>query len=257
MTRQARHTWILVAVVLALGLAAMGETLRDARNAPRPLLADAPQRVDAIELACASCDAPRRFQRVQGRWRLIAPWDVPADLESVERLLGISAIPVRRRFGDVPAAPESLGLAPPLATVALGDTRIEFGTTEAIDQARFVRIGGQVALVTDRISVTLLAPPARFVDRNPFADLRDGLAGVVEGGDPWPAARVAALAAWRAESVEAVPADAPRAGRALRLRDGAGREHGFLLAMREDRVLLLRDDRPLAWLLPAGTTLPD
>ncbi|MCE3004078.1 MAG: DUF4340 domain-containing protein, partial [Xanthomonadaceae bacterium] len=189
MTRQARHTWILVAVVVALGLAAIGETLRDARNAPRPLLADAPKRVDAIELGCANCDAPRRFQRVQGRWRLVAPWDVPADLESVERLLGIPAIPVRRRFGDAPAAPESLGFAPPFATVALGATRIEFGTTEAIDQARFVRVGAEIALVPDRISVTLLAPPERFVDRNPFADLRDGLAGVVEGGTPWPAAR--------------------------------------------------------------------
>lgn len=257
MTRQARHTWILVAVVVALGLAAMGETLRDARNAPRPLLADAPKRIDAIELACAHCDAPRRFQRVQGRWRLVAPWDVPADLESVERLLGIPAIPVRRRFGDAPVAPESLGFAPPFATVALGATRIEFGTTEAIDQARFVRVGEEIALVTDRISVTLLAPPERFVDRNPFADLRDGLAGVVEGDTPWPAVRVAALAAWRAESVEAVPADAPRAGRALRLRDGSGREHDFLLAARDGRLMLLRDDRPLAWLLPAGATLPD
>lgn len=257
MTRQARHTWILVAVVAALGLAAIGETLRDRRNAPRPLLAQPSARVDAIELRCASCGGARRFQRVQGRWRMVAPWDVPADAEAIERLLAIPATPVRRRFGDAPADAAALGLAPPFAEVVLGGTRIAFGTTEAIDQARFVRVGGQVALVTDRISVTLLAPPERFVDRNPFADLRDGLAGVVEGGAPWPAPRVAALAAWRAETVEAVPADAPRAGRTLRLRDGGGREHGFLLAARDGRLMLLRDDRPLAWLLPAGTALPD
>jgi hypothetical protein len=256
MTRQARHTWILVAVVVTLGLAAVGETLRDARNAPRPLLAQPPQRIDAIELSCAACAAPRRFQRVQGRWRMVAPWDVAADADAVARLLGIPAIPVRRRFGDVPADPAALGLAPPFATVALGATRIEFGTTEAIDQARYVRVGGDVALVPDRISVTLLAPPERFVDRDPFADLRDGLAAVEEGGASWPGERAAALAALRAEAVESIAPDAPRAGRALVLRDGAGRVHGFLLESRGDRLALRRDDRPLAWLLPAGTPLP-
>lgn len=257
MTRQARHTWILVAVVVALGLAAMGETLRDARNAPRPLLGAPPARIDAIELRCAACDGPRRFRRVQGRWRLVAPWDVAADDEALHRLLEIPSIPVRRRFGDAPADPATLGLAPPFAEVVLGGTRIAFGTTEAIDQARYVRVGDDVALVPDRISVTLLAPPERFVDRNPFADLRDGLASVEEAGAAWPAAKVAALAGWRAESVAALAADAPRAGRALTLRDGAGRTHGFLLEAHADRFALRRDDRPLAWLLPAGTTLPD
>jgi hypothetical protein len=257
MTRQARHTWILVAVVAALGLAAIGETLRDRRNAPRPLLAQPPARVDAIELRCASCDGARRFQRVQGRWRMVAPWDVPADAETIDRLLAIPSIPVRRRFGDAPADAAALGLSPPFAEVMLGDVRIAFGTTEAIDQARFVRVGDAVSLVPDRISVILLAPPERFADRDPFADLRGGLAAVEEAGASWPAARVAALAAWRAEAVEALPADAPRAGRALTLRDGAGHAHGFLLATREGRYALLRDDRPLAWLMPAGTSLPD
>lgn len=257
MTRQARHTWILVAVVVALGLAAIGETLRDARNAPRPLVEQPPSRIDTIALECAHCGPPRRLQRVQGRWRLVAPWDVAADAEAVERLLGIPSIPVRRRFGDLPADPAALGLAPPFATVQLGELRIEFGTTEAIDQARFVRVGDAVALVPDRISVTLLAPPERFVDRNPFAELRQGVAAVEEAGAAWPAERVAALAALRAEAVEALPADAPRAGRALRLRDGAGREHGFLLESRDGRFALRRDDRPLAWLLPAGSALPD
>jgi hypothetical protein len=257
MTRQARHTWILVAVVAALGLAAIGETLRERRNAPRPLLEDPPARVDAIELRCATCGGARRFQRVQGRWRMVAPWDVSADAASIERLLAIPSIPVRRRFGDAPADAAALGLAPPFAEVVLGGTRIAFGTTEAIDQARFVRVGDEVSLVPDRISVILFAAPERFADRDPFADLRGGLVAVEEAGTAWPAARVAALAAWRAEAVEALPPDAPRAGRTLTLRDGAGQAHGFLLAARDGRYALLRDDRPLAWLMPDGTALPD
>ena len=257
MTRQARHTWILVAVVAALGLAAIGETQRERRNAPRPLMDPAPAAIETIGLSCASCDGERRFQRVQGRWRLVAPWDVPADAESVERLLAIPATPVRRRLDGTPADPATLGLAPPFAEVVLGGTRIAFGTTEAIDQARYVRIGDAVSLVPDRISVVLLAPAERFVDRDPFADLQGGLAAVDEAGAPWPASRAAALATWRAETVEAMPADAPRAGRSLRLRDGAGRAHGFLLVAREGRLALLRDDRPLAWVMPAGTAIPD
>ncbi len=252
MTRQTRQTWILLAVVAALGLAAIGETVRDRRNTPRPLLAD-PVRFDTIALECAQC-APRRFQRVQGRWEMVAPYVVPADPHEIERLLGLATAPVRRRFAIDDVDPVTLGLMPPFAVVQLGSQRIEFGTTDPINHARYVRAGGSVALIADRISVVLLAPPERFVDPGPFAGLRNGVVAIEEAAADWPAAQVQALAALRAEAVRA--ASEPLAGRALLVRDGAGRQHRYLLAREGDRILLRREQPPLVYLLPAGTTLP-
>jgi hypothetical protein len=256
MTRQARHTWILVAVVAALGLAAIGETLRDRRNAPRPLLDVVPARIDRIVLECASCGTPRRFQRVQGRWEMTQPWAVPAAAPRIERLLGIPATPVRRRFGAPPADAAALGFAPPFARITLGELPIEFGTTDAIDNARYVRSGDEVALIPDRISVELLAAPERFVDLDPFAGLHGGVVAVEEAGAPWPDARVREFAGWRAEDVVALAADAPQVGRALRVRDGGGREHDYLLAADGGHLVLQRAALPLGWVLPAGTAAP-
>ena len=42
----------------------------------------------------------------------------------------------------------------------------------------------------------------------------------------------------------------------LRVRDGAGRVHDFLLAADGEHLLLRRDPLPLAWVLPAGTAAP-
>lgn len=256
MTRQARHTWILIAVVAALGLAAIGETLRDRRNAPRPLFDVVPARIDRIVVECAACGAPRRFQRVQGRWEMTQPWAVPAEAARIGRLLGIPATPVRRRFGKPPADAAALGFEPAFARITLGELAIEFGTTDAIDNARYVRSGTQVALIPDRVSVELLAAPERFVDLDPFAGLRGGVVGVQEAGAPWPEPRVRGFAGWRAQDVVALPADAPRVGRALRVLDGAGQAHDFLLAADGEHLLLRRDPLPLAWVLPAGTAAP-
>jgi hypothetical protein len=256
MTRQARHTWILIAVVAALGLAAIGETLRDRRNAPRPLLDVLPSRIDTITVECTGCGSPRRFQRVQGRWEMTQPWAVPAASARIERLLGIPGTPVRRRFGQPPADVAALGFAPPFARITLGELLIEFGTTDAIDNARYVRCGEEIALIPDRISVDLLAAPERFVDPDPFAGLRGGVVAVQEADAPWPQARVRAFAGWRAEDVVALAGDAPQIGRALRVRDARGREHDYLLAADGDRLVLQRARLPLGWVLPAGTTLP-
>jgi hypothetical protein len=51
-------------------------------------------------------------------------------------------------------------------------------------------------------------------------------------------------------------ASEPLAGRALLVRDGAGRQYRYLLAREGDRMLLRREQPPLVYLLPAGTTLP-
>jgi hypothetical protein len=253
MTRQGRRTTILVAVVVALGLAAIGETLRDRRNALRPLVDPAPRRVAEVALGCAQC-TERRFRRIGGHWVMVAPWNVPADVESMERVLGLPATPVRRRFGSARVDPATLGLAPPFATVDLDALRIEFGTTDAIDNLRYVRVGDDVALVPDRVSVVLLAAPERFVDRRPFAGLPGGIAAVEEGDGAWDVDAQAALADWRAGDVVAAHFPAA-AARMFTVVDGAGGRHRYALLAGEP-ARLARETPPLHYALPSGTALP-
>lgn len=253
MTRQGRRTTILVAVVAALGLAAIGETLRDRRNALRPLVDPAPARTAEIVLDCAQC-VQRRFRRIGGRWVMVAPWNVPADAASIERVLGLPATPVRRRFGSSRLDPATLGLAPPFARVALDGLHIEFGTTDAIDNLRYVRVGADVALVPDRVSVVLLAAPERFVDRDPFAGLPGGIVAVEEGEAAWDAAARASLAGWRADDV-AAGAFPDAAARAFVVVDGSGARHRYAL-LAGDPPRLAREAPPLHYALPARSVPP-
>jgi hypothetical protein len=210
-------------------------------------------RVDSIALECAQCPA-RRFQRVQGRWDMVEPWTVKAEREEIERVLGLASAPVRRRFAPEHVDPAALGFVPPFAVVQLGARRIEFGTTDPINHARYVRSGDTVALIPDRVSVVLLAPPERFVDRAPFADLHAGLAAVEEAGSAWPAARVQALGELRAERVEA--GAGPLGGRLLRVRDAAGRQFTYALDETDGHLVVHREAPRLDYVMAADARLP-
>jgi hypothetical protein len=248
MKRRTRNTWILLAVVVALGLAVMGEVLRQRRTAPQPLLSGAGVRVDEVRVECQSC-VPRAFRRVQGRWRMTEPWLVSADQDEVARLLDVAKVPVRRRFEPTLADPKALGFATPFAVLTLGPHRIEFGGTDAIDHWRYVRAGQGVALVRDSVSVQLLAAPERFVDRRATADLREGLAAVIEGSASWPEADRQRLADLHADDV--VAHGDRVAERPLILRDGTGVDHAFGLTHDGTRLLLLREQPALAFVVPA------
>ena len=246
--RHTRSIWVLILVVVVLGLAAVAENLREQRTAAHPLLEFDRARVDEIAIECTGC-VKRRFQRVQGHWQMVQPWQIPADAAQVARLIDVGAAPMRRKFALAQIDATALGFVPPFAVLTVGTQRVEFGTTDAINHARYVRVADQVALVRDRVSALLLAAPERFVDPDPLAGLRHGATAVHEDGQLWTASRLAALVALRAEAIS--PRAAQTAQRVLLIRDGADRDHPFgLLVDVNGRWSLLRDDPPLAYQLP-------
>ncbi len=244
MTRATRQTLIVLLIAIAL-VAVVAYARRAARDMTKdPLLTLAASAPRTIELACAGC-APLRFERQAKRWRIVAPWSLPADPVAVQRLIDIAAMPVLRRFDAGVIDPAAVGLAPSLATLRLDGHVLEFGTTDAIDNRRYVAVDGRVALVEDRFSVWLLSGPDRYASLHPLAGLRDPRA---VADSAWNEAQVAILRGVRALDVRAhdlaAPADAAAIG------DATGRDWAYWWLPQSTDVLL-RADPPLAYTLPA------
>ena len=166
MDKQKRNTWILVGVVVMLGLAAVAEQVRERKLAPKPLLGASLQGVNTIALECTGCPT-RRFERVQGAWRMTEPYDAPADPAAIARILELPEAPVAIRHPVEHFELDKIGLAPPPLVAVLGPYRFEFGGLDALNSLRYVRIGSTVALLADKYSGTLMATPEALLDRLP------------------------------------------------------------------------------------------
>jgi hypothetical protein len=160
--RRARPFLVLGALALLLGGAVYVQLARERAQAADPLTSIDTSRVTRLEVACRGCDAPRRFEKVDGRWRLQAPFARAADEAAVARLLAIARAPVRRWRARAALDPARLGLDPPQATLTLDGRVLRFGATDPIDGDRYVDVGGAaLALVPDRFSARLFEPAAR------------------------------------------------------------------------------------------------
>lgn len=243
MDKQKRNTWILVGVVVMLGLAAVAEQVRERKLAPKPLLGASLQGVNTIALECTGCPA-RRFERVQGAWRMTEPYDAPADPAAIARILELPEAPVAIRHPVEHFELDKIGLAPPPLVAVLGPYRFEFGGLDALNSLRYVRIGSTVALLADKYSGTLMATPEALLDRRPFANLRD-ITGVAQDGADWTAKRVAALATLTATALGPHPPAAAAAE--LEVRYARDRVTRFTLERDGARWLLRHAGDPLAF----------
>src|SRR5690606_12664815 len=141
-----------------LGLAVHLQVRHERRRAIDALTSIDIARVTRIEVACRGCDT-RRFEKRDGRWRMLEPATGAADPEAVANLLAIAHAPVRYRHAAGEIDPARVGLAPPQATLTLDASVLAFGTTDAIHGDRYVALGDAVVLVPDRFSVRLFASP--------------------------------------------------------------------------------------------------
>lgn len=158
MKRRTRTHLFLLATVVLLGAAAYAELRREHALARDPLTALDPAAVRALAVTCAAC-TPRRFEKVDGHWRMLEPLAQAADDARIERLAAIARAPVRFRHPAGELEARKLGLDPPQATLQLDATLLKFGTTDAIHGDRYVEVEGAIALVPDRFSALLFATP--------------------------------------------------------------------------------------------------
>ncbi|MEO5621991.1 MAG: hypothetical protein ABJB02_02470 [Dokdonella sp.] len=158
MKHRTRTNLFLLVTVVLLGAAAYAELRREDALALDPLTTLDPAAVRTLSINCNGCTS-RRFEKAAGHWRMLEPRVAMADDARINRLAAIARAPVRFRHvaGELDA--KNLGLDPPWATLQLDDTRLRFGTTDAIHGDRYVEVGTTIALVPDRFSALLFATP--------------------------------------------------------------------------------------------------
>ena len=243
MNRATRTNLLLLGVLAAVGAAIYLQIGREVARFEPPLSALDPASVRTIRVACLHCVA-RRFERVGEHWRMREPYDLPADDAQVERLLAIagSAVRSRRPLTDFDAA--RIGLDPPQLQLQLDDLQLDFGSSDALNGDRYVRVGDSIAMVPDRFSPFLAAAPASELDRHLVP--RDTVPTTlrvngIERSDllgAWTNARAARVRA-SAEVVGTAPAPVAE----LLMADGAlirfrlGHDGGALIARRDEPAL--------------------
>ena len=158
MKRRERTLVLLLAVLALLGAAVHLQLRHERAQAIDPLTTIDTAGVRQLEVECRGC-ARRRFEKVEGHWRMLEPRAGAADPGAIANLLAIANAPVRYRHAAGEIDPARVGLAPPQATLRLDNTRLAFGGTDAIHGDRYVALGNAVVLVPDRFSVRLFASP--------------------------------------------------------------------------------------------------
>ncbi|MCF1182347.1 DUF4340 domain-containing protein [Marichromatium gracile] len=258
MNRRWRINLALAILLLGLALAIRDELHQ---HHARPLLATIePTQIQRIGLE-RDGEPPLEFMRAGAGWELRAPFRAPADVERIERLLGVLATPVQQSFPVSGLELAPLGLSPPRVQLRVDARAFAFGATDPLQQHRYVAAGDLVHLIDDRAYHLLIAPLRDYVSTRPLPADFVPVQGTLEGIGLTPES-LAALPALSAERVEHDP-EPPR-GTALSLRAEDGRMLRFRLS--EDQRSWRRLDQPLRYLLataprlatdPALATLPE
>lgn len=147
MTRRGRQRLLVLILAAGLVAAVVWQTRHDASSAVAASLSPLdPARIDHVELTFRG--GPKQaFTRRDGQWYADERPTEPIDGGKLDELASMAAVPA---FSWRPASdfdPAKLGLAPPLATLRLDDTELEFGEPAAVGEQRYVRVGDRIALV--------------------------------------------------------------------------------------------------------------
>lgn len=147
MKRQTLRRLTMVTVVTFLAGAMWLQVHRDNSRAQQLMLLPVDEAaITHVELAFRG--APRKsWTHRDGTWTLDGSPGTAVDQGRLEDLVNLAAAPVAswRPVSDFDIA--KLGLAPPLATLRLDDTTLEFGEPAAIGQLRYARVGERIALI--------------------------------------------------------------------------------------------------------------
>ncbi len=103
------------------------------------------------------------FNKQQGRWMLTAPVRARANMARINALL---RLPRSRSFTRIVAAHAALApyrLDPAAVTLHLGSYTFLFGTTDPLDERRYVLFDNSIHLINDSLFPQLLQAPMFFV----------------------------------------------------------------------------------------------
>jgi Domain of unknown function (DUF4340) len=158
----------LVLLLAALGLALVAWFKPGVKSvdAPRPITTGvAPAQIGNITVERFTRD-PLKFSKRDGRWFLLANnRELPAADFQVRALLRLLEATATRRYPAGSLDLASLGLQPHQARVVMDDVEFRFGTTDALENQRYVQVGDTVYLIDDQYQHLLNADWPNFVSR--------------------------------------------------------------------------------------------
>jgi hypothetical protein len=167
----------LAAIVILLALVVFYKPGTKPEPVLPPLLSVDPHHIQTIRVASKSHEEIQ-LKRKEESWLLTAPIQAPANESMVEALLGIVKTISHSRYPVQDLNLTNLGLEPPEARLYLDDLIIAFGTTEPLNQRRYVLLGDTVHLISDTIFRTIISNTPDFVDpallpgNHPITELR-------------------------------------------------------------------------------------
>jgi len=169
-----KKRWLLNLVMLALvvGLVTFLYTRPKANN-------DAPSQHEISTLKLADFTAIKvefptkaatSFEKVDGLWRMIAPYKTRADQLSVQRILAIIAAKSTEKFPNTDLA--KFGLDNPQLrlklTNAAGAEEFSFGTFNSVTEEQYVAYKDAVYLLPGSYSEAAATEPIELIDKNPL-----------------------------------------------------------------------------------------
>jgi hypothetical protein len=121
--------------------------------------------------------APVTFEKVDGLWRMTAPYKMRADQASVNRILSIIAA---KSLEKLPADnPAKYGLDNPLIRLKLTNTAGEqvfvFGTHNPVSEEQYVAYQGAVYLLPTNYAEAAATQPIEMIDKAPLSSAESKL----------------------------------------------------------------------------------
>ncbi|MCX8049365.1 MAG: DUF4340 domain-containing protein [Methylohalobius sp.] len=236
-------------------------------------LAQAPEKVSPPLLAAFAPDAVQQivierqnerleFTRGQEGWRMVQPFEAPADAYHMEQLLSLPNQSSQTRYPASELDLARLELIPPKATVRLGESEVRFGGQNPLNFQRYVQIGDTVYLIEDTLFYQLTAPATTWIEHKllPSGHVQSlelpGWRITAKEGGGWtsepqlPSADIERLMdTWRtarAVQVNSYPQEPPPSAERIRL-SVEGKVLEFIVLQREPELVLLRPEQKLSY----------
>lgn len=269
----ATRAWLNLGLLLALALLVLlviREPGREPARDPVPLTGLQVPEIHRVELARGGREDLRLF-RAGEQWYLDNDPPLPAQASLVRQLLRLAREPVQRQYDARDLDLERLGLGADAPALQFNDgMELRFGTTDPLDDLRYVQAGDRVYLIRDYYQYLVAGNPDQWISPRllpegaaitslelPALSLRHDEQGQWRiqpeapdlGGD----AIVALVEGWRQAHAQRVTrAGAGAAGELVRIGlEGQGRPVEFQVRQEEADWLFLRPDLGLEYRISA------
>lgn len=253
----------LIAILAAVAVLKPGK-----KEEPQPTLLAG--KLDALNLVTLQNKEKLTFEKRDGLWWLTAPFAAPVNQVRMRQLLEVGQAASSAHYPIKPEELAQFGLDQPQATLALGDSILQFGTTDPINMRRYVRMGDTLHLVDDNFFHHLTASATDYVDKKLIpegAKIRQielpGLKAMKGADGHWTAAPAgdgktdwAELAStWAtARAIEVKRLEKDSQGDTIRITLSEGSPIEFLILRKQPALTLARRDLGLQYEMTADTS---